>query len=181
MKYFTLTTISVFYNIAPFCTLFFAACFLGETIQRSDIYAVCLCFISVLIITYGMAQNSEHVQKAKMTAAEYARLDHFSVLAFICLVSAPIMKAAQNIILRAVRKINSKTMSCYSNPFLGLCCGIYLLASGKGMDFTNLLWEDHTLLILFIFLGSINVFQQVLKVMAHQNEEASKLAVFGYL
>jgi len=116
-----------------------------------------------------------------MTAQEYARVDHFSYLAFCCLVLAPIAKASQNIILRAVKKINSKTMSCYSNPFLGIACGTYLISSGKGMSFTNLLWQDHSLLCLFIFLGSINVMQQVLKVMAHQHEEASKLAVFGYL
>ena len=121
------------------------------------------------------------MSKVKQTAAEYARFDHFSYLAFICLMLAPIMKAAQNIILRKVRKINSKTMSCYSNPFLGITCGLYLMFSGRGMGFTDLLWKDHTLLALFIFLGSINVMQQVLKVMAHQHEEASKLAVFGYL
>ena len=94
-----------------------------------------------------------------MTAAEYARLDHFTIFTFTCLILAPIMKAGQNIILRAVRKINSKTMSCYSNPFLGICCGLYLILSGKGMGFTDLLWKDHTLLCLFIFLGTVNVMQ----------------------
>ena len=132
-------------------------------------------------MTYGMSLDPKHIETAKITAAEYAKLDHFSIISFTCLVLAPVMKASQNIILRAVRKINSKTMSCYSNPFLAISCGGYLILSGKGMGFTDLLWQDHTLLCLFIFLGSINVMQQVLKVLAHQNEEASKLAVFGYL
>lgn len=117
------------------------------------------CFDNYIWNFLGMAKNATKISTAKMTSAEYARIDHFSKYAFICLVLAPIFKASQNIILRKVRKINSKTMSCYSNPFLGISCFIYLMVSGKGMDFTDLLWKDHTLLCLFIFLGSINVMQ----------------------
>ena len=93
IKYFTLTTIAVVYNIAPFSTLFLAAIFLGEKIERQDIFAVILCFISVLIITYGMTQDKDKIKKASQTAQEYARFDHFSYLAFLCLLCAPILKS----------------------------------------------------------------------------------------
>lgn len=116
IKYFTLTTIAVFYNIAPFLTILFASIFLGENVGCMDIFTVIMSFGAVMLITVGMKLNKEKDKAPETDPHEFAKIDHFSTIAFLCLIMAPTLKASQNILLRSMRKMNSDSLSCYTNP-----------------------------------------------------------------
>ena len=167
IQYFTLTTIAVFYNLAPFFTLFFAYIFLGENIKNIDIYGCILGFVSIMFITLGMKKQDD----SKISSKDYAKVDHFSVLAFSLICSAPVCKAGQNVLLRVMRKMKAETVSCYINPFTALISYLGMVAFGVDTSYIFIIltskWKT---VVIFIFIGCVNVIQQILKFKANQHE-----------
>ena len=181
IQYFTLTTIAVFYNLAPFFTLFFAYLFLNETIKNLDIYGCILGFFSVICITLGM-KKEENGPKHRISSKDFAQVDHFSILAFSLICLAPVCKAGQNVLLRVMRKMKAETVSCYINPFTALVSFLGMVIFGIDTSYIYVILTSRAkTVVIFVFIGCVNVMQQMLKFKANQHEQASKLAVFGYL
>ena len=55
IKYFTLTTVAVVFNLDPFYTLIFSSIFLKEAISVLDFALIMACFGGVCIMAYGMS------------------------------------------------------------------------------------------------------------------------------
>ena len=142
-------------------------------------------FVAVTLIVMGMNKEEdtdESSTSVKLSAEEYARNDHYYFWGLISLIAVPFLMAGQNVLNRKMRKLNENTTACYINTvsfIFGSCIMLSL-----GMDYGRL-WTIFTTstatIVLFIYLGTMNVFQQIIKFKASQNEEASKLAVFSYL
>ena len=91
IKYYTLTTNSIFYNLDPFITLIFGAVLLNEKIKLMDVVLVAISFSAVVIIVLGMP-TAEKIEQ-KVSSTDYAKLDHFVLSGFVCLVGVPILVA----------------------------------------------------------------------------------------
>ena len=63
IKYYTLTTFAVFYNLAPFCTVFLGYFLLKEKVNVLDMVTVVFGFAAVIFITYGMANSKQELAK----------------------------------------------------------------------------------------------------------------------
>ena len=59
IKYFTLTTFAVVYNLAPFCTVAFGYFLLNEKVTCLDICSVFMGFTAVILIIYGISTSKE--------------------------------------------------------------------------------------------------------------------------
>ena len=89
MKYYTLTTVAVFYNLDPFFTLMFGAILLNEAVSCNDFVLVLISFVSVLLLIIGM--NSDTGEK--VSSVDFAKTDHFNPAAFFCLIGVPVFVA----------------------------------------------------------------------------------------
>ena len=67
-----------------------------------------------MLIIYGILIQKE---SKEINPEEYAKHDHFDVIAFISLILTPIVASTNSIIVRKLRKINENTLSCYTNLF----------------------------------------------------------------
>ena len=90
IKYYTLTTFAIFYNLDPFFTLLLGAIILNESIKPMDIFLVFISFTAVVIISFGMKSDDDH---KKVDSADYAKSDHFNLVGFICLIGVPVLVA----------------------------------------------------------------------------------------
>lgn len=57
IKYYTLTTVAIFYNLDPFFTLLLGALLLKEKISSMDVFLVFVSFSAVFVILYGMPKD----------------------------------------------------------------------------------------------------------------------------
>lgn len=159
LKQFTLTTFSVLYNTAPIMTVFFGAVCLKEKVGISEYVTVSLGFLAVVTIIYGVFIQKQQVDLSTIIDTKKdKRKDHFTMVAFICLILTPFFASLNTILLRKLRKINESTLSCYSNiaaAFMGL---FIVNASGMDTSFVARIIKTQPLTtFLFIFTGSITV------------------------
>ena len=89
LKYFMLTTVAIFMNLEAFVTLLMGFYVLKEDVKCTDWAEIAITFISVIVITAGMKAESGE----KEDGATYAKVDHFTVLRFIGLLTIPILHA----------------------------------------------------------------------------------------
>ena len=89
MKFYTLTTVAVFYNLSPFVTQLFGAILLNEAVSCKDFVLVLITFISVLLLIFGMKKDTGE----KLSSVDFAKTDHFSLAAFFCLIGTPVFVA----------------------------------------------------------------------------------------
>ena len=115
--------------MAPLFTVILANLILKESIKKKDFVAICISFVGVIFITFGMDYSKKKV--SEIDGAEYAKYDNFYITSFLCLILVPIGFAMTKILARKLRKTNSNTVSCYVNPFMMVASFITLVAIGS--------------------------------------------------
>ena len=141
-----------------------------------------ICLVAVLLMAFGM---EEHEVLEGSGELEHARSDHYNTFDFHCMLFIPIATAFQNILLKKMSGgMHPNTLSCYQNPFLGICCFAVIYFSGAETGF-RFMCEDWRVAALIGLMSASAVFQQILKFTAFKLEDASKLAIyqnwqFGY-
>ena len=91
IKDFTLTTLAVFYNLTPFCTVLLGYFLLKEKVNCIDMASVVCGFVAVMCITYGMASTKLEQIDPKTDSKEYAKHDHLTLISFLLLIACPLL------------------------------------------------------------------------------------------
>jgi drug/metabolite transporter (DMT)-like permease len=158
LKYFMLTTVAVFNNLEAFTTLSLGFYLLKEDVRRTDCLEVSVIIVSVIIISAGMKEEQASTEKGD--GHSYAKVDHFTVLRFIGLLTIPIIHGIQNIMTRSMRKLNENTMACFINPSHTIFAIIILCLLGE--DWWKYLYTmfttDYRSSCIFLIAGTLKTF-----------------------
>ena len=129
IKFFPVSTVGVVCSLTPIFVCMIAYFMLGERMKRLDQMALVFTFAAVLLVIFGAQAQSGSDTKPNFVA-------------YIALMSQPILLAAGAVAMRQMRKLPEKTCSTYQNVSLTLISAIFMLCAGHSFDFMySLTWE----------------------------------------
>ena len=153
LHHFTLTTAAVSQNLNPFGTVLLSVLILGESISCKDLSLILVSFSAILIIIYGAHLKGSTTSDPK-NSVQYSREDHITLLPLMCLCINPLIGGFNNTLLRRLRKLDSKTISCYACPFSFLTAFLVCKYQGLDLGFFPKLFLNPYHVLMFAFIGS---------------------------
>ena len=168
MGFFSLSMIGVICKLAPVVTVILAYIVLKERLTTAEITLLVIAVASSLLVTIG-----DHQKDGKKYSS-----DHY--VAFFSLLMTPLFIGIGTIALRKMKKLRTETLTTHMNLVQITFTGTAMLILNQ--SFTEWLyifdWKDW--LMMFGMAISV-ILSNTFKLLAFQNQKASKLQVLGNL
>ena len=176
IKYMSLVYISLIGYITPVVVVFMSYLTIGEQFKCLDLFLLLISFVGVCLIGIGFHDKhfKEHKDDEKADLANEAP----PLWALIGCLLLPLMSSTSRILLRTMNKMHENTTSLYNNPMIAIVMFIVMTWQGHSLSYyCELKYFDY---ILFLFVSSNQVFNQVIKFLSMKYDEPGKVAHWDY-
>ena len=165
MTFFSLSVIGVIQKMAPVFTLIAAYTFLKEKISKLDYALIFVATAASVLVTLGDANQGTN---------------SYNYVCLFFLLLNPVFAGSSNIALRKLKKTSSQTLTSWTNIMQAICMGAPMVFFGQSFlyypsIFTAVDW------VMLLSMSLSTIWAQSCRLLAYQNQLASKLQVLGNL